>query len=124
MGLRFRRFSFRINASLGEKIGRRAEIAPVLLFFGEASSIGPLLIIGGHEDKTGDRVVLKRAAELAHASSRPYAIGVVTTASVQGEPAYHQYRSLFRELGVPEVIDLTIDSRDEAQREDMLDRGR
>lgn len=36
--------------------------------------------------------------------------------------AYHRYRSIFSELGVPEVLDFSIESRGEASSPDMLER--
>lgn len=80
-----------------------------------------MFIIGGNEDKTGERIILKRVVELTRESSRGHVIGVVTTASREGESAYQQYRRLFMELGLPEVIDLTIESRGEAQNPRVLD---
>ncbi|MCL5116224.1 MAG: cyanophycinase, partial [Firmicutes bacterium] len=74
----------------------------------------------GNEDKTGECVILKRVAELTRQSSRGDALGVVTTASRQGEPAFRQYRDLFHEMGLDNVLDLTIETRDEAQRENVL----
>lgn len=83
--------------------------------------IGPLVIIGGNEDKSGDGSILRRVAELARESSRGRALGVVTTASRHGAGAFDQYREIFHRLGVDEVWDLSVTARREADQEKLLD---
>ncbi|WP_207711670.1 cyanophycinase [Sulfobacillus harzensis] len=80
------------------------------------------MIIGGNEDKTGERVILKRVVELTQQSSRTPAIGVVTTASRQGESAYQRYHRIFADLGVDQVLDFTLESRKEAEASAMVER--
>lgn len=78
------------------------------------------MIIGGNEDKSGDGRILTRVAELTRESPRGHALGMVTTASLAGRKAYQQYRDIFRDLGVEEVRDLTVESRQKAGDEEIL----
>lgn len=87
-----------------------------VLFFvaRRVSGIGPLVIIGGNEDKTGENRILSRVATLTRESERSNSLGVVTTASVDGDSAFRTYQRLFAELGVGEVFPLVLDYRDQA----------
>jgi cyanophycinase len=89
-----------------------------------ATFIGPLVIIGGNEDKTGDGIILQRVAELTRQSPRGAVLGMVTTASRQGRQAFQQYRQLFQRLGVDDVRDLTVQTRDEASQDGILQHFR
>lgn len=72
---------------------------------------GTLIIVGGHEDKKGDRIILRAIAAGAEAG----ALVVVTAASdVPGE-LWKEYRAIFRDLGVRDVRHLHIDTREEAR---------
>jgi cyanophycinase len=46
---------------------------------------------------------------------------MVTTASREGQAAFLQYQKIFAELGVEEVLDLTMDSRREASRAERVE---
>lgn len=74
---------------------------------------GQLIIIGGHEDKTGDRLILQAVAK----ETGRRALVVVTAASNQPEDTWREYRSIFRELGVATVRHLHVDVRAEAMSE-------
>ncbi len=63
---------------------------------------GPLLVIGGAEDKTGARRVLSRFVELAGGSASR--IAVVATASALGDEIVDAYRDAFGALGVKDVV--------------------
>ena len=63
---------------------------------------GPLMVIGGAEDKTGTRQVLGRFATLA--GGRSARIAVVATASSLGEEIVDAYREAFGALGVTDVV--------------------
>lgn len=80
-----------------------------------------MIIIGGNEDKSGDGVILKRVAELTHDSSRGGVLGIVTTASTEGRASFREYQAVFSELGMREVKDLTVQTREEAARPDILE---
>ncbi|HVF18696.1 MAG TPA: cyanophycinase [Mycobacteriales bacterium] len=73
---------------------------------------GPLMLIGGAEDKLGARVVLSRFVKLA---GGPQArIAVVATASSLGEEAVEIYREVFGRLGVADVRGPRPTTREEA----------
>lgn len=79
-----------------------------------ATIIGPLVIVGGHEDKFGHPEILERIATLAHQQHPDLPLAVVTTASHQGSLSFATYHNAFRQFGL-EVFPLRIDSRQEAQ---------
>jgi cyanophycinase len=74
---------------------------------------GTLVIIGGHEDKEGDKLILRAVAERAGSK-----LVVATVASQgHGDELWKEYERIFRNLGVPHVYHLSIDSREEAKSE-------
>lgn len=73
---------------------------------------GPLVIIGGAEDKKGDRVILKRFVELAGGSKSK--ILVMTVASQHPGAMGQVYTDVFNELKVGQIRILDIESREEA----------
>jgi len=70
------------------------------------------VIIGGHENKDGDREILE---ELAHRVGAGKLV-IATLASEEPDEQFEQYRTVFSELGVRKIEQL--DSR---RREDLLD---
>ena len=72
---------------------------------------GTLIIIGGHEEKSGDRPILRAVA----ARARGGALVVVTAASNVPDELWGDYESVFRELGVGDVRHLHVDTREEAR---------
>lgn len=74
---------------------------------------GTLLIIGGHEDKEGDRLILRYVA--AHVGSGK--LVVVTVASAEADELWETYEHVFHELGVRHVYRLHVESRGEALEE-------
>src|SRR3989442_10677146 len=73
---------------------------------------GPVMVIGGAEDKLRNRVILSRFVELANP---PHAhIVVISTASSLGEEATELYRELFTHLGAETVSGLRPLTREEA----------
>src|SRR4051794_34491711 len=62
---------------------------------------GRLIVIGGHEDKQGERTILKAVAHRAHGEHGRLVI--VTVASNQPEELGREYRAVFKDLGVGEV---------------------
>jgi cyanophycinase len=73
---------------------------------------GVLMMIGGAEDKLGQRTILNRFVRLA---GGPAAIvAVISTASSLGDTVTEVYRTLFHKLGVPEVRGLRPETRAEA----------
>lgn len=75
-----------------------------------ATGRGSLIIIGGAEDKVGERQILTKVAELAHRKK----ILVATLASSMPDEVWLDYDKAFRELGVAEVEHLDIPDRDSA----------
>ncbi len=72
---------------------------------------GRLMAIGGAEDKTRERIVLRRFVEIAGGAAGNLLI--LATASELADTG-ERYTDLFRELGVPEVAVLRIANREEA----------
>jgi cyanophycinase len=72
---------------------------------------GTLIIIGGHEDKVGDRVILSEVARHA----RRHGVLVATIASGDGDAAWREYREVFSDLGVRDIERLELDGRADAQ---------
>jgi cyanophycinase len=75
---------------------------------------GSLLIIGGHEDKEGDKTILRMLAKKVGKAGK---IVVATVASGQPQGSFSDYERVFRGLGIRHVHHLNIESREEA----MLD---
>lgn len=73
---------------------------------------GPVMVIGGAEDRFRDKVVLSRFA--AFAGGAEGHVVVISTASSLGEEATEAYRQLFAGMGVGTVTGLRPDARDEA----------
>ncbi|WP_292037163.1 MULTISPECIES: cyanophycinase [unclassified Brevundimonas] len=77
---------------------------------------GPLVIIGGHEDKTGDRVILREVARRLGGGK----LVVATVASHEPEGYFDSYRQGFEGLGVGELVELYVEDRAESQDEARL----
>lgn len=73
---------------------------------------GTLIIIGGHEDKKGDRDILKEVARRAKQDSGR--IVIITVATQDPKGLAKDYEKVFGELGVKKVDVLDIRTRDEA----------
>jgi cyanophycinase len=76
------------------------------------SSTGPVILIGGAEDKRRDRVILSRYTELAGGPEAR--IVVISTASTMGDRAAKAYRALFSEMGTGEIDGIRPLTREEA----------
>jgi cyanophycinase len=82
----------------------------------EAKGAGPLIIIGGHEDKEGDRVILAEVARRLNGGS----LVVATVASHEPEGYFDAYKAAFNELGVTDLCELYVEERCEAQDKETL----
>jgi cyanophycinase len=71
---------------------------------------GSLIIVGGHEDKTGDKVILKEIAK----RSRGGKLVVATLASNEADDVWKEYQKLFRGLEVSQLEHLNVESRDQS----------
>src|SRR5207248_9486016 len=78
----------------------------------DGGPVGPVMVIGGAEDKLGERVILSRFGELA--GGDPARIAVISTASSLGDAATDLYRHVFARAGAAKVIGLRPDTRAEA----------
>ena len=77
---------------------------------------GPLVVIGGGEDKTGDRTILKAVAEAVRGGR----LVVATVASQIPDEYFAEYRAVFSELGVTDVCELYVKERREASEPEVL----
>jgi cyanophycinase len=75
-------------------------------------SAGPVMVIGGAEDRFRDKQILSRFARLAGGEEGH--VVVISTASSLGDEATERYRELFGDLGIGEVTGLRPEERDEA----------
>ena len=78
---------------------------------------GTLFIIGGREDKEGDRPILAAVVEKA----RKGPIAVATVASGEPEALWATYERVFRELGASDVFRLDVPERGGAFGDEALD---
>jgi len=71
---------------------------------------GTLVVIGGGEDKHGERVILKRVADYAAGG----ALVVATVASDEADALWQTYERVFHDLGVKRVEHLDVRRREDA----------
>jgi cyanophycinase len=71
---------------------------------------GPLIIIGGHEDKEGDCTILKAIAERLHGGT----LVLATVASHEPEGYLETYQAAFSRLGVNRVVEFYVNERSDA----------
>ena len=79
---------------------------------------GPLLLIGGAEDKIGGRMILRRFVQLA--GGEHARIAIVATASGFHDAVGQRYIDLFSDLGAGEVSLLDLRDRRQAQQDAPL----
>lgn len=77
---------------------------------------GTLIIIGGHEDKVGDALILKGVCKRA-GSGR---IVVSTVASQVPKEMWETYRPLFHKLGCKDVQHLHVEKREDALKPETI----
>ena len=75
---------------------------------------GTLVAIGGHEDRVGDKHILRAVADRL---GRDGKIVVCTVATEEPHALWEEYESAFRSLNVPHVYRLDIESREDASSE-------
>jgi cyanophycinase len=76
-----------------------------------ARHMGTLVIIGGHEDRTGEKRILRAVADELPPDGK---IVVCTVASSEPNGMWEEYERAFRAIGVPHVFHLEIESREDA----------
>jgi cyanophycinase len=74
-----------------------------------AARAGPLVIIGGHEDKEGDRIILKEVAARLNGGK----LVVATVASHEPDGYFDAYCKAFGDLGVGDLVELYVHERGE-----------
>jgi cyanophycinase len=79
---------------------------------------GPLIAIGGAEDKLGRRTVLTTFVSLA--GGKDAKIAVIPTASSLGPEVVEVYDALFRRLGARDVVAARPESREEAESPELV----
>jgi cyanophycinase len=77
---------------------------------------GPLIIIGGHEDKEGDKVILKAVAERLNGGR----LVLATIASHEPDGYFETYQKAFGALGVTDLVELYVQDRAETHESDKL----
>jgi cyanophycinase len=71
-----------------------------------------LIIIGGHEDREGDAIILRAVAERAKRGK----LVVATLATEHPEETYQNYRQSFTALGVKQIAHLDVPNREDLLR--------
>jgi cyanophycinase len=79
---------------------------------------GTLIIIGGHEDKKDDRLILRALAARVGDKGK---LVVVTVASDVPDDVWADYQPLFADLGVAHAVQLHVDLRMEARDDRVID---
>lgn len=72
-----------------------------------------LIIIGGHEDKENDQLILREAARRVSNDK----LVVCTAATEQAQEMFDEYERVFRGLGIKHIRHLSIESRGEGRDE-------
>ncbi|HJQ10374.1 MAG TPA: cyanophycinase [Gemmatimonadaceae bacterium] len=78
---------------------------------------GSLLIVGGHEDKEDDKVILRAFVKRAGKSTKTV---VATLASQEPKAIFEEYEMALRGLGMRHIHHLSIGTREEATSESKL----
>ncbi|KTF67606.1 cyanophycinase [Sphingomonas sp. HT-1] len=76
---------------------------------------GPLIIIGGHEDKEGDKAILKEVA----ARVKQGKLVIATVASHKPEGYFDAYQKAFGALGVDHLVELYVHERGDTLEQQM-----
>ena len=84
----------------------------------DGSAPGPLLVIGGAEDKLRKRTILKEFVSACGGGDAR--IALIPTASSLGDEVVEVYDALFRRLGAGEVVPIRPESREEAHDPDLV----
>src|SRR4051812_14541134 len=71
---------------------------------------GVLILIGGHEDRTGYKPILAEVAR--RVGKGPFVL--TTVASSEPDGLFEEYQRAFKDLGVERIADLAVSRRSEA----------
>ena len=77
---------------------------------------GPLIIIGGGEDKEGERTILREVARRLDGGK----LVLATVASHQPEGYFEAYQKAFADLGVTDLVELYVEERAETANPEKL----
>jgi cyanophycinase len=80
---------------------------------------GTLVIVGGAERKDKDCTVLRAVADRLPSNQH---VLIVTAASYEPEGTAEDYTRIFRELGIPHVDVADIRTREDAQKQELVDK--
>lgn len=80
---------------------------------------GSLLIIGGHEDKVGECLILRQFIDMAGGKNSQ--IVVIATATGQPRLVGNEYRQLFSSLGVAAVTIMAVADREAANQQEQAE---
>ncbi|WP_137787816.1 cyanophycinase [Sphingomonas sp. 3P27F8] len=82
-----------------------------------ANGNGPLIVIGGHEDKDGDKIILSEVAGRLGDGK----LVLATVASHEPEGYFDAYQKAFAPLGVTNLVELYVNEREETRSCENLD---
>jgi cyanophycinase len=99
-------------------------LQPSSLFQEEALHVshnrtGTLIIIGGHEDKTGEQEILKQVTKRAGSEGDKLVIATVATSLPEEVAA--EYTAVFKKLGVKHIAHLDVRNRRDAYQESNIE---
>ena len=75
----------------------------------DGGPVGPVMVIGGAEDKLGERIIISRFVQLAGGDQAR--IAVISTASSLGDAATELYRQVFARVGAAKVTGISLAAR-------------
>ena len=78
---------------------------------------GTLIIIGGHEEREGEAIILRAVAERVKSGK----LVVATLATSEPEETYGEYRRAFTALGVKQIVHLDVSDREDLLRNPRLE---
>lgn len=84
----------------------------------ERYKTGDLVIIGGAEDKCGDSTILRKVVDII--GGEEARVGIITTATLHPEEVGEEYQDIFLRMGVKDAEVININSRDDANLEDII----
>jgi cyanophycinase len=82
-----------------------------------AAAQGTLIIIGGHEEREGEAIILRAVAERVKGGK----LVVATLATSTPEETYQEYRRAFTALGVKQIVHLDVSDREDLLRNPRLE---
>lgn len=78
---------------------------------------GTLIVIGGHEDREGRKTILREVAKIVGKKR----LIIATVASHQPEGYFEQYQNAFGDLGIEDLKEMYIETRQQSMSREMID---